>query len=86
MPKLKPLSIGLTLGIMLAILYTIRTIVLLLFPNFIVNISNKVVYKMITINPPVITIASFVVGIIALFLGGLILGIVFALVYNWVNK
>ena len=86
MSKLKPSSIGLTLGVMLAILYTIRTIALLLFPNFIVNVANKIMYKMISINLPVITIDSYVIGVVALFVGGLVLGIVFGLVYNKVAK
>lgn len=85
MPKLKPLSIGLTLGGMLAILYTIRTIILLLFPNFVVNLANKIMYKMISIKAPVITIDAFVIGVIALFIGGFVLGFVFSLVYNRVN-
>ena len=86
MAKLKPSSIGLTLGIMLAVLYTLRTIALLLFPNFIVNVANKIVYNMIFIKVPVITIDAFVIGIIALFIGGFVLGYVFSLVYNKVGK
>ena len=86
MPKLKPSSIGLTLGVMLAVLYTLRTIALLLFPNFIVNVANKIVYNMISIKVPVITIDAFVIGIIALFIGGFVLGYVFSLVYNKVGK
>ena len=86
MPKLKPSSIGLTLGVMLAVLYTLRTIALLLFPNFIVNVANKIVYNMIFIKVPVITIDAFVIGIIALFIGGFVLGYVFSLVYNKVGK
>lgn len=86
MAKLKPSSVGLSLGTMLAVLYTIRTIALLLFPDFIVNVANKIVYKMVAINPPVITIDSFVIGIIALFIGGFVLGAVFSLVYNKVAK
>ena len=86
MAKLKPLSVGLALGIMLAILSTLKTIFLLLFPNFIVNVSNKIMYRMIAINPPVITIDSFVIVIVTLFFGGLVLGVVFSLVYNKVVK
>ena len=86
MPKLKPTSIGFTLGLMLAILYTLRTIALWLFPNFIVNVANKVMYKMIAINLPVITIDAFVIGIIALFIGGFVFGVVFSLVYNKIAK
>ena len=86
MAKLKPSSIGLTLGVMLAVLYTLRTIALLLFPNFIVNVANKIVYNMISIKVPVITIDAFVIGIIALFIGGFVLGYVFSLVYNKVGK
>jgi len=86
MPKLKPLSVGLTLGIMLAVLYTIRTIALLLFPNFIVNLANKIMYKMITINLPVITVESYVIGVVALFIGGFVLGALFGVVYNKVGK
>lgn len=86
MANLKPSSVGLALGTMLAALYTIRTIALLLFPDFIVNVANKIVYKMIVINPPVITIDSFAIGIIALFIGGFVLGTVFSLFYNKVAK
>ena len=86
MPKLTQIKIGFTLGIMLAILYTIRTIILLLFPGFVVNWANKVMYNMIAIKVPVITIESFVVGVIVLFIGGFVLGTVFSLVYNRVAK
>ena len=86
MPKLKPLSVGLSLGIMLAVLYTLRTIVLMLFPDFVVNVGNKMIYQMIIINIPVITIDSYIIGIIALFLGGLVLGAVFSSVYHKVAK
>ena len=86
MAKLKPSSIGLTLGLMLAVLYTIRTIALLLFPNFIVNAANKIMYSMISIRMPVITIDAFVTGVIVLFIAGFIFGSVFSLVYNKVNK
>lgn len=86
MAKLKPSSVGLSLGLFLAILYTLRTIILWLFPNFAVNVANKVMYKMITINPPAITVDSFVIGVIVLFVAGLVWGIVFAWVYNWIAK
>ena len=81
-PKLKPTKIGLTLGIMLAILYTIRTIILLLFPNFVVDLANKIMYNMISVKAPVITIDAFVIGVVVLFVAGFILGTVFSLVYN----
>lgn len=86
MAELKGTRLGLALGTMLAALYTIRTIALLLFPDFIVNVANKIMYKMITINPPVITIDSFVIGIIALFIGGSVLGVVFSFFYNKAAK
>ena len=86
MPKLKGTKIGLTLGLMLAVLYTIKTIALLLFPDFLVNFANKVMYDMVSITVPDITIEAFAIGIIALFIGGFILGFVFSLVYNKVNK
>lgn len=86
MAKLKPTKIGLSLGLMLAVLYTIRTIALLLFPNFIVGLANKIMYNMIAIKAPIITIDSFVIGIVALFIGGFVLGFLFTLVYNSVNK
>lgn len=86
MAKLKPLSVGLALGVFLAICYVIRTIVIWLFPNFIVNLAQRVTYNMLALQPPVITIDAFVIGIILLFVGGLITGIIFALVYNWVGK
>ncbi|MDP3765759.1 MAG: DUF5676 family membrane protein [Nanoarchaeota archaeon] len=86
MAKLKSLSVGLALGVFLAIIYTVRTIIIWLFPNFIVNLAKKMTYNMIYIQPAVITIDSFVIGIVALFVCGLILGIIFAWVYNWVSN
>ena len=86
MPILKPLTIGLTLGIFLAAIYTIRTIIIWLFPDFVVNLAEKITYNMITVQTAVITIDSFVVGVVVLFVGGFVWGIVFALVYNWVAK
>ncbi len=86
MPKLKPLTIGLILGVFLAVIYTIRTVIVWLFPGFIVNLAKKITYNMISVQPAVITVDAFVIGVIVLFIGGLVWGIVFALVYNWVNK
>ena len=84
--KLNGLSIGLILGLFLAIVYTVRTIVLWLFPNFVVNLAKKITYNMIYIQPAIITADAFVIGLVVLFVGGLIWGIVFAWVYNWVSK
>lgn len=86
MAKLKTLSIGLALGIFLAVIYAIRTIIIWLFPDFVVNLAKKITYNMISIQTAVITIDSFVIGIVVLFAAGLICGIVFALVYNWIAK
>ena len=86
MAKLKGTKIGLTLGLMLAVLYTLRTIILLLFPDFVVSWANKIMYNMISIRMPVITIDAFVTGVIVLFAAGFIWGIVFSLVYNKVVK
>lgn len=86
MTKIKTAKIGLTFGIMLAILYTLRTIILMLFPDFVVNVANQVMYRMITINPPLITIYSFVIGIIVVFVGGFVFGFIFSLIYNKIVK
>lgn len=86
MAKLKPLTIGLTLGLFLAVIYTIRTIIIWLFPNFVVNLAKKITYNMISIQPAVITIDAFVIGVVVLFVAGLVWGIVFAWVYNRVAK
>ena len=82
MAKLKGAKIGLALGAMLAILYTLRTIVLLLFPDFVVNWANKIMYNMVSIKEPVITVDAFVTGVIVLFVAGVIWGVVFSWVYN----
>ena len=86
MSKLKSSSIGLSLGLMLVVLYTLRTIILLLFPDFVVNLANKIMYSMISIRMPAITIDAFVTGVIVLFVAGFIFGVVFSLVYNKVVK
>lgn len=86
MAKLKPTSVGLALGLMLAIVYTVRAVVLLLFPNFAVNVAKKVVSNMIPIQPPVITADSYVIGVVTVFIAGLIWGIIFSWAHNWVAK
>lgn len=86
MAKLKGTKIGLALGIMLAILYTLRTIILMLFPDFVINWANKIMYNMVSIKTPVITIDAFIIGIAVLFIAGFIWGVVFSAVYNRVVK
>lgn len=84
--KLSSTSIGLALGVFLAILYTLHTIVIWLFPNFVVNLAKKVTNNMISIQPPILTVDTFVIGIVVLFVAGLVWGTIFAWVYNWVGK
>ena len=86
MAKLKGTKIGLTLGAFLAVIYTIRTIILWIFPDFVVNLARKITYNMIPIQPAVITTDAFAIGVVVLFVGGLVWGIVFAWVYNWIAK
>ena len=86
MAKLKPLTIGLTLGAFLAVIYAIRTVIIWLFPNFVVNLAKKITYNMISIQPAVITVDAFVIGLVVLFVAGLVWGVVFSLVYNKVVK
>ena len=86
MANLNAKSVGLSLGSLLAILYTIRTIFLLLFPDFLVKYVNKIMYNMISIKEPVITADAFVIGIVVLFVAGFIFLAVFSLVYNKVVK
>ncbi len=86
MAKLKPLTIGLTLGAFLAVIYAIRTVIIWLFPNFVVNLAKKITYNMISIQPAVITVDAFVIGLAVLFVAGLVWGVVFSLVYNKVVK
>jgi len=86
MAKLKPLTIGLTLGTFLAVIYAIRTVIIWLFPNFVVNLAKKITYNMISIQPAVITVDAFVIGLVVLFVAGLVWGVVFSLVYNKVVK
>lgn len=86
MAKLKPLLVGLSLGIFLALIYTIRTVIIQLFPNFVLTIAKKISYSMIFIQPAIITFDAFVIGVVVLFIGGLVWGIVFSLIYNWVAK
>jgi len=86
MAKLKGTKIGLIFGAFLAVIYTIRTIILWIFPDFVVNLARKITYNMIPIQPAVITTDAFAIGVIVLFVGGLVWGIVFAWVYNWIAK
>ena len=86
MAKIKPLSIGLTLGVFLAVIYAVRTIVIWLFPNFVVNLARKVTNNMLLIQIPVITSDALVIGIATFFIVGLIWGAIFAWIYNWTAK
>ena len=78
MAKLKPVQLGLSLGISLVIIY--------IFPNLIVNLARKLPYDMAFIKPAVILPSAFVTGIILLLAIGLAFGYVFALVYNRIAK
>lgn len=85
MAKLKPLSVGLSLGIFLALIYTIRTVLIWMFPNFVLTLAKKISYSMIFIQPAIITFDAYLTGVIALFVVGLVAGVVFSLVYNLVG-
>jgi len=82
MTKLKPLLVGLSLGISFSIVYTLRTAIFWMFPNFIVSLSQKLPYDMAFIQPGKIIATAFLAGIAALFVAGMVFGIIFALVYN----
>ncbi len=86
MAKLKPSSVGLALGLFLALIQILRSIVAWLFPNFVAYIIKNLTFNAISIQPPVVTVSSFIIGLVALFAGGLIGGIIFARVYNWAVK
>lgn len=86
MPKLKPLSVGLGLGITLVIIYTLRTTVSWLFPGFVATIAQRLPYDLASLQPSAILPSAYAAGIMVLFIAGFIWGIVFAWVYNWVAK
>jgi len=86
MAKLKPLSVGLSLGIFLPTVYALRTIIFWLFPNLIVSLAQKLPYDMGSIQPGTIIPSSFVIGVFVLFIVGFVGGIIFALVYNRIAK
>ena len=86
MAKLKPLSVGLSLGIFLPIVYALRTIIFWIFPNLIVSLSQKLPYDMAFIQPGTIIVNAFLIGMVVLFVVGLIFGIIFAFVYNLFEK
>lgn len=86
MPKLKPLSVGLSLGLTLAIIYTLRTLVFWLFPGFVVTIAQKLPADIASLQPSIVLPSAYVAGIILLFIAGFIWGIVFSSIYNWVTK
>ncbi|HLC50139.1 MAG TPA: DUF5676 family membrane protein [Candidatus Nanoarchaeia archaeon] len=86
MAKLKPVQLGLSLGISLVIIYILRTVIFWIFPNLIVNLARKLPYDMAFIKPAVILPSAFVTGIILLLAIGLAFGYVFALVYNRIAK
>lgn len=86
MPKLKPLQVGLSLGTTLAVIYTLRTLVYWMFPGFVVTIAQKLPADIASMQPSAILPSAYAAGIILLFIAGLIWGVVFSLVYNWIVK
>ncbi|MBI2656223.1 hypothetical protein HYX03_00605 [Candidatus Woesearchaeota archaeon] len=86
MAKLKPSSVGLALGLLLAVIQILRSIVAWLFPNFVAYIIKNLTFNAISIQPPIVTAASFIIGLIALFAGGFVLGTIFGMIYNWAVK
>ena len=86
MAKLKPLSVGLSLGITLVVIYTLRTLVYWLFPGFVVTIAQKLPYDIASLQPAAILPSAYAAGIIVLFIAGMVWGTVFSLIYNWISK
>ena len=86
MPKLKPLSVGLSLGLTLAVIYTLRTLVFWLFPGFVVSVAQRLPYDIASMQPAAILPSAYTAGIILLFIAGLIWGIIFSFIYNWISK
>lgn len=56
-----------------------------MFPNFVLTLAKKISYSMIFIQPAIITFDAYLTGVIALFVVGLVAGIIFSLVYNLVG-
>lgn len=86
MPKLKPLQVGLSLGITLAIIYTLRTLVYWLFPGFVVTLAQKLPADIASMQPSAVLMPAYLAGIILLFIAGFVWGAVFSYIYNWVAK
>jgi len=85
MKKLKPLSVGLSLGIFLPIVYTLRTIIFWMFPNFVIELMQRLPYDMAFMQPGTIIPSAFVTGVVVLFAAGFVWGIVFAYIFNWIS-
>lgn len=86
MQKLKPLQVGLSLGVTLAVIYTLRTIVYWLFPGFVVTVAQRLPADIASMQPSAVLPSAYVAGITLLFIAGFIWGIVFSLIYNWFAK
>lgn len=86
MPKLKPFYVGLSLGMTLAVVYTLRTLVYRLFPGFVVTVAQRMPADIAQMQPSAILPSAYFAGIILLFIAGFIWGIVFSLIFNWIAK
>ncbi len=81
--KPSAISLGFSVGIFLVVIHALRTIAVWLFPNVVASVLKKLTYNAIYIQPPVLSVDSFLIGLVALFAAGFVCGFVFAIVYKW---
>ncbi|MBI2135848.1 hypothetical protein HYU06_02140 [Candidatus Woesearchaeota archaeon] len=88
MSRLNPNRVGLSLGISGAAISAICGILVLLFPNAMVNLANYIFHGLdvTKIASKVITLRNFVFGIIAVFVWAYLTGYIFVIAYNKLSQ
>ena len=81
--KLSSASVGLAFGLFLAVIHILRTIAIWLYPNFVINIIKKLSYNAVYVQPPIISVEAFSIGLMFLLVFGFVCGTIFAWTYNW---
>lgn len=89
MEKLNPNVVGLSVGIVAAIVYLACLVFVAIFPlQATITVGNYLMHgiDISSIATKDITFADSTIGLVIIFLGAAAIGYMFAFVYNWLNK
>ncbi len=85
MAELNVKRVSLSFGATGAVLSAICGVAYVISPSIPVSFLNAIIHSTVTIQTPPVTVASFVVSLVTSFVGGALLGLIFAPIYNYLG-